>query len=89
MNILITGSSGFIGSNLIKTLNKLELNIYLLNREIKSIKKNCQNITWINKSLEDLDLNNYHNFLRRHLWKLEVLKKFQKLIFFVKELVCA
>ncbi len=59
MNILITGSSGFIGSNLIKTLNKLELNIYLLNRGIKSIKKNCQNITWINKSLEDLELNDF------------------------------
>ena len=57
MNILITGSSGFIGSNLIKTLNKLELNIYLLNRGIKSIKKNCQNIIWINPLLINIRKN--------------------------------
>ena len=59
MNILITGGSGFIGSYLIKTLNRLELNIFLLTRGTKPIKNNYKNITFINKSLEDLELNDF------------------------------
>ena len=59
MNILITGGSGFIGSYLIKTLNKLELNIFLLTRGTNPIKKNYSNITFLNKSLEDLELNDF------------------------------
>jgi len=47
--ILITGSTGFVGVNLVKYLSELNYDVYTLNKEIDLINKN-KNYTW-----EELD----------------------------------
>ena len=45
--IIVTGGAGFIGSNLIKELNKISLNnIYIFDQINKQKKKNLKNLIY-------------------------------------------
>ncbi len=60
MNILVTGATGFIGSHLIKKLELCGFNIFALRRNDSKLINN-KNISWINKSLEELSLIDFKN----------------------------
>ncbi len=55
MNILITGTTGFIGSHLLERLERNRFKIFALRRNKKKL-ISYKNISWINKGIEELDL---------------------------------
>ena len=61
MNIFVTGATGFIGKNLIKRLINFNCNIYANNRKLKDKIVKLNSINWIQKGLEDLNLDDFKN----------------------------
>lgn len=62
MNILVTGATGFIGSNLVKKLLELQFQVYVLLRQNSSLGKkrlsNLKNLKFINIEIEQLSKQN-------------------------------
>jgi len=63
MKIIVSGGDGFIGKNLVKRLHDQGHDIIVIDNHITSYRenKNLSNVTHIDKSIEDIDINSYED----------------------------